>query len=157
MPGLVIAALPWMAVLCVLDLRQHRLPNWLTLPGALVIIGVAALGGHVYAALAGGLSLAALYLVIHLISPQGMGAGDVKLALGTGALTGTFGAATWFLGALAAPVLTIGAGLLAAALARVRSAGASSVASPRRIRLPHGPSMCAAAVLAVVIAMAAGE
>ena len=35
-----------------------------------------------------------------------MGAGDVKLALGLGALTGAFGPDVWLLGALGAPVLT---------------------------------------------------
>lgn len=28
------AVLAWMGVLCVCDVRQRQLPNWLTLPGA---------------------------------------------------------------------------------------------------------------------------
>ena len=64
-----------------------------------------------------------------------MGAGDVKLAIGVGALTGAFGPDVWLLAALAAPLLTA---LWAVALA---SAAGSAV--------PHGPSMCVAAAAAV--------
>ncbi len=37
-----------------------------------------------------------------------MGAGDVKLAIGIGALTGAFGVDVWALAALGAPLLTAG-------------------------------------------------
>ena len=65
-----------------------------------------------------------------------MGAGDVKLALGLGALTGAFGADVWLLGAVGAPALTALFGLLA----RVRT-------------LPHGPSMCVASLAAAALAV----
>jgi leader peptidase (prepilin peptidase)/N-methyltransferase len=80
--------------------------------------------------------LCAVYLPVHLTSPTAMGAGDVKLALGLGALTGCFGADVWFLAALGAPLLT-GAFALVAAL---RRSGPS---------VPHGPSMCLASVAAM--------
>ena len=57
-------------------------------------------------ALAGAVSLFAIYLALHLIAPAAMGAGDVKLAIGIGALTGAFGIDVWSLAALAAPLLT---------------------------------------------------
>ncbi|MBB3039934.1 prepilin peptidase [Hoyosella altamirensis] len=150
---LAVAAVPWMAVLCVIDIRVRRLPNWLTLPGAALIVTVASLAGYGAEAVTGGLGLAGVYLVTHVISPRGMGAGDVKLALGIGALTGTFGLGAWFLCAIGAPLLTVGAGAVAAALVH----RASALSAARRIRLPHGPSMCAAAVVAIGFAVVAGE
>jgi leader peptidase (prepilin peptidase) / N-methyltransferase len=129
------AVLAWAAALTVHDVRHRRLPNALTLPGAAVIFAVAAAQGRGPAALYGALGLAALYLGVHLIAAGGMGAGDVKLAVGLGALTGAFGADVWLLGALGAPALTALFGLLA----RVRT-------------LPHGPSMCVASLSAAALA-----
>nr|WP_237707894.1 A24 family peptidase [Hoyosella subflava] len=142
-----------MAALSIIDIRARRLPNWLTLPGAAVILTVATVSGHGYEAMTGGLGLAGVYLVTHLLSPRGMGAGDVKLALGIGALTGTFGLGAWFLCAVGAPLLTVVAGVVSVAFVR----RASALSQARRIRLPHGPSMCAAAVVAIGFAVAAGE
>ena len=130
------AVLAWAAALTVHDFRRRRLPNALTLPGAVLILAVAAAQGRGPAALCGALGLAALYLAVHLASPGAMGAGDVNLAVGLGALTGAFGADVWLLGALGAPALTALFGLLA----RVRT-------------LPHGPSMCMASLAAAALAV----
>lgn len=125
------AALLWMGALCVYDVRQRRLPNWLTLPGAAVILLGAVTAGRGWPALAGALLLAGMYLLVHLVAPAGMGAGDVKLALALGALTGCFGVEVWLLAALAAPMLT------------------ALIAALRRSAVPHGPSMCLASAAAV--------
>jgi leader peptidase (prepilin peptidase)/N-methyltransferase len=130
------AVLAWATALTLHDLRGRRLPNALTLPGAVLIVGVAAAQGRGPAAVCGALGLAALYLAVHLVAPAAMGAGDVKLAVGLGALTGAFGVDVWLLGALGAPALTAAFGLLAG----VRS-------------LPHGPSMCVASVAATALAV----
>lgn len=130
------AVLVWATALTAIDIRCRRLPNALTLPGAALVLTVATMQGRGAAALCGGVGLAALYLAVHLIAPDAMGAGDVKLALGLGALTGAFGPDVWLLGALGAPVLTA----LAGVLARVRT-------------LPHGPSMCAASLAATALAV----
>ena len=127
------AVLAWAAALSAIDIRHRRLPNPLTLGGAVVLPGVAAIVGRGLPALLGALALAALYLLVHLMAPAAMGAGDVKLALGLGALTGAFGTDVWALAALAAPLLTALAGL----------------ARGRGGPLPHGPAMCLAS-LAVV-------
>ncbi|MEE3063264.1 MAG: A24 family peptidase [Actinomycetota bacterium] len=127
----------WLLVLSCYDVRQRRLPNLLTLPGAGVILVAACWGGRGAFALAGAAALATLYLLVHLISPAGMGAGDVKLAIGVGGLAGCFGAAAWFLAALAAPLLT--------ALLGVAWRGGASV--------PHGPSMCLATAGAAGLAL----
>jgi leader peptidase (prepilin peptidase) / N-methyltransferase len=122
----------WMAALSGYDVRQRRLPNWLTLPGFVVITLVAAGSGHGRAAAVGAGLLAAVYLLAHAGAPAAMGAGDVKLALGLGALTGCFGGQVWLLAAIGAPLLTAAIGV---------------VGGHRRV--PHGPSMCAASAAAV--------
>ncbi|BBY61361.1 prepilin peptidase [Mycolicibacterium sarraceniae] len=132
--------LVWAAGLTVFDVRDRRLPNMLTLPGAVAVLAVAFLDGRGLPALAGALGLAALYLVVHLAIPAGLGAGDVKLALGVGGLTGAFGPDVWLLAALGAPVLTA---LLAAVIA-VRDRSAT---------VPHGPSMCVASLTAAALVL----
>lgn len=131
--GLVVA---WLIALSCCDIRQRRLPNRLTLPGAAAILIGAALAGRGVAALLGGLALAAVYLAVHLVAPTAMGGGDVKLAVGLGGLSGCFGVQAWFLAALGAPLLTAAVGLLW----RLRA-------------VPHGPSMCLATAGAAALAM----
>jgi leader peptidase (prepilin peptidase)/N-methyltransferase len=135
-----VCVLVWLAALSVYDIRERRLPNWLTMPGAAVIVAAAAIHGRGGPAVLGAVVLFAVYVVVHLVSPAAMGAGDVKLAVGIGALTGTFGNDVWVLAALGAPLLT---------------AGWAVVAVLRRSRqtVPHGPSMCVAAVTATALAV----
>ncbi|OBI08499.1 peptidase A24 [Mycolicibacter nonchromogenicus] len=135
-----VAVLVWLTLLSGYDIRQRRLPNWLTLPAAVLVPAVAALVGRGPAALAGAAALAGVYLAVHLIVPTGLGAGDVKLAVALGALTGTFGADVWLLAALAAPLLTGLWGLIVAPAGRART-------------VPHGPSMCLSSALAAALAM----
>ena len=66
----------------------------------------------------GAAALSVVYLLVHLVSPAAMGAGDVKLALGLGALTGCFGADVWLLAAIGAPVLTVAIGVVAGSAGR---------------------------------------
>ena len=132
--------LGWAAALCAIDIRDLRLPNTLTLGGAVAILLAAFWVGRGPAALAGALVLAALYLAVHLITPAGLGGGDVKLALGLGALTGALGPGVWALAALAAPVGTAAVGLAGAARGR-------------RGPIPHGPSMLVASIAAAAPAV----
>jgi leader peptidase (prepilin peptidase) / N-methyltransferase len=131
--------LAWLTALSVFDIRERRLPNWLTLPGAVVVLAVAAAAGRGVPAVLGAVGLAGLYLVVHLVAPSAMGAGDVKLAVGVGALTGAFGYDVWVLAAIAAPLLTA----TWACLALVR----------RQRTVPHGPSMCVATLVAATLAI----
>ncbi|MEB4210500.1 A24 family peptidase [Mycobacterium sp. 94-17] len=143
--GIVAAAavLAWLAALSRHDLRERRLPNALTLPGAAAVLAVATAAGRGPAALAGTVALTTIYLLVHCAAPGAMGAGDVKLALGLGALTGCFGVGAWFLAALGAPLLTA----LLGVLARLRG-GAHTPAA-----VPHGPSMCLASAASVALAL----
>jgi leader peptidase (prepilin peptidase)/N-methyltransferase len=127
----------WLTVLSCYDIRHRRLPNVLTLPGAGVILAGAMCTGRGMPALAGAVALTGLYLLVHGAAPAGMGAGDVKLAIGLGALAGCFGVAVWFLAALGAPLLT--------ALLGMAMRGADAV--------PHGPSMCLATAGAAGVAL----
>ncbi|MGB3522227.1 MAG: A24 family peptidase, partial [Mycobacterium sp.] len=94
------SVLVWLTLLSGYDIRQRRLPNWLTLPAAVLVPAVAAAVGRGPAALVGAAALTGVYLVVHLIAPAGLGAGDVKLAVALGALTGSFGADVWLLAAV---------------------------------------------------------
>ncbi|MGW4095928.1 prepilin peptidase [Mycobacterium sp. NPDC004974] len=129
----------WLLALSGYDIAERRLPNWLTLPGAVLVLVAAAVAGRGLAALVGALALTAAYLVVHLLSPRALGGGDVKLAIGLGAMTGAFGADVWLLAALAAPVCTAVLAL-GAALRGIRT-------------VPHGPSMCAASAAAVALVL----
>jgi leader peptidase (prepilin peptidase)/N-methyltransferase len=136
---LIAVALLWMVALTCYDVRQRRLPNRLTLPGFAVIMLVAAGSGHGPAAALGAGLLAVVYLLVHAAAPTAMGAGDVKLALGLGALTGCFGGDVWLLAAIGAPLLTAVIG----AVARLGWFATS---------VPHGPSMCVASAAALALA-----
>jgi leader peptidase (prepilin peptidase)/N-methyltransferase len=130
----------WAAALAIADTRRRRLPNLLTVPGAVVIVAVAWLGGRGGAALLGGCLLGGLYLAVHLADPGGLGGGDVKLAVGLGALTGALSREVWVLAALGAPILT-------AAL------GVASLLVGRGGVVPHGPSMVLASLAAAALAV----
>ena len=132
------AALLWLAAASGYDIRQRRLPNWLTLPGAVAVLVGAAGFGHGAPALAGAAALTAIYLTVHLAAPGALGAGDVKLAIGVGALTGSFGVEVWLSSTLLASLLTAVIAMVALVLRGAR-------------RVPHGPSMCLAAVVAVTL------
>jgi leader peptidase (prepilin peptidase)/N-methyltransferase len=134
----------WSLCLSVVDFSCRRLPNVLTLPGAAAVVVAAAWDGCVVAALLGGLLLGLLYAGSHLAT-RGIGAGDVKLAVPLGALAATNGGAAWVAAALLAPLATA---VLALALALPHK-GVPRTGLHRTV-VPHGPSMCAATLVAWV-------
>lgn len=130
-----------------IDLDTHRLPNRIVLPGYLVgavLLGAASViardPAQLVTMLAGCAALFALYLVAALISPRGLGFGDVKLAGVLGLFLGHLGVAQLVVGALAAFLL---GGLFAAALLVARRAS-------RTTSIPFGPWMLAGAWLGAV-------
>ncbi|MFJ9708612.1 prepilin peptidase [Streptomyces sp. NPDC101234] len=129
-------------LLAVVDFRVQRLPDPLTLPfaaAALALLGVAALlpehAGHWLTSLYAALALGAAYFVLFLVNPGGMGFGDVKLALGTGAVLGWYGWPTVLLGTFAGFLL---GALYGGALVVVRRAG-------RKTAIAFGPFLIAGA------------
>lgn len=133
----------WCVLLAGADLAARRLPDVLTLPGAGVALLLTAGAGRGWAALLGALALAGPHLVVHLLAPRALGAGDGKLALGLGAAAGACGPDAWLLAAVGAPLLT---GLAGVALVGLRRCSRSAA-------LPHGPGMCLATCLVVVAAV----
>ena len=134
-------------LLAAVDLRVRRLPDPLTLPlagAALVLLGLTALvpehAGEWTTALLGALALGGGYGVLFLINPAGMGFGDVKLALGAGAVLGWYGWPTLMLGTFAGFLL---GALYGGALVVARRAG-------RKTAIPFGPFLIAGAFLGVL-------
>lgn len=122
----VAAVSAWSVSLAAMDIRVRRLPDALTVPPALV--AVAACWWH--PAWCWGL----VWPVMYLVSGDGIGGGDVKLAV-------SLGVACAAAGGLAS---TIGAMGLAGAMTAV-----AALCTGRR-SVPHGPSMLYAAWTVVV-------
>lgn len=140
--AVVAAALSW------IDLTQRRLPNRLVLPGIAasvpLLLGAALLDGAVsrgLGALAGGVVLFALYLVLALVSPRGMGMGDVKLAALVGLFAGYLG---W-----AALLVAAFAGFVAGGLAAL--VGIAAGRATRTTGIPFGPWMLAGLWVSVAL------
>ena len=111
-PGLVLAAMCLLAVcvipLAFIDLAARRLPDVLTglayavvASCLLLAAGLAGDWSRLGRALLGGAAFAGFCLVLFLVSPQGMGPGDVKLAASLGTALGWFGWAAVLGGVLA--------------------------------------------------------
>ncbi|MBT3149856.1 prepilin peptidase [Streptomyces sp. CHD11] len=135
-------------LLAMVDFRVQRLPDPLTLPfagAALVLLGLTALvpehAGEWTTALLGALALGAGYFVLFLINPDGMGFGDVKLALGAGAVLGWYGWPAVMLGTLAA---FVSGALYGGALVVARRAG-------RKTAVPFGPFLIGGAFAGLLI------
>jgi len=131
----------------VIDLERMIIPNRIvypTLAAVAPLLVLAAVTGGSWeplrdAALGGAASFLAL-LVVHLVSPRGMGFGDVRLGGVDGVMLGWLGLRFVFLGVFVGFALgsVIGIGLIAT---RLRS---------RRDALPFGPFMAAGAVVVVL-------
>ncbi|MGY1836444.1 prepilin peptidase [Blastococcus sp. SYSU DS0510] len=133
-------------LLALVDLRHRLLPNRVTGPAAVATAGLllvaAATQGTWDPLLRAGLAAAALFcgfLVMALISPAGLGMGDVKLAALIGLPLGWLGWDAVLLGAVAGFVVQAAVALL---LLLTRRVG-------RRTELPFGPAMLAGAAMAV--------
>jgi len=124
--------------LAIIDVETHKLPNVIVLPGyavGVVLLGTAALLQGDLVGLgrmaAGAGILFAFYFVLAMISPRGMGMGDVKLAGVLGLFLGSLGWGQLAVGAGAAFVL---GGLFSIILLITRRAG-------RKSGIPFGPWM----------------
>jgi len=137
------------AVLAVIDARQRRLPDPLTLPSypvALALLGLAAValpgGGRQFLGALAGMGLAlAFFLLQAVLYPAGMGWGDVKLAGLLGLYLGWLGLTALAAGLFLGYLLAAATGL---ALIAVGRAG-------RKTQLPFGPFLLAGALAAIVL------
>lgn len=150
-PGLVLAAACWLALCAVplafIDAAVRRLPDLLTGPAfagtALLLLAAAAASGHwnpLVRAVLGGIALAGFYLLLALISPSGMGMGDVKAAAALGTMLAWRGWAS-----------VIAGGFVAFPLAAVYGiALLISGRATRKQQMPFGPFMIAGAFLIIL-------
>ncbi|MGH3245738.1 MAG: prepilin peptidase [Trebonia sp.] len=150
-PGLVLAAACWLALcsvpLAFIDVAVRRLPDVLTGAAfggtALLLLAAAAASGNWHAlaqSVLGGIALAGFYLVLALISPSGMGMGDVKAAAGLGTILAWRGWAALIAGGFA--------GFLLAAVYGVTLL--MSGRATRKHQMPFGPFMIAGAFLVLL-------
>ncbi|MEU5131359.1 prepilin peptidase [Streptomyces californicus] len=143
-----LALTPVAVLLAVVDRRVHRLPDPLTLPlaaAAVLLLGGAALlpgaAGSWTSGLLGGLALGGFYFLLFLINPNGMGFGDVKLALALGMALGWYGWAVLFVGGFAGFLFGAAYGL---GLVLLRGAG-------RKTGIPFGPFMITGALAGLLL------
>ena len=138
-------------LLAVTDLRTHRLPDRLLLGASAVLVpalvAAALLGGSpgaLLTSLAGALVPAGVLYALALVMPGGVGLGDVKLLLVTGAWLGhlSVGAAT------VGPVLGLVLGGVASILAVLARR------ATMRSHLPLGPALLAGTALATWLDLA---
>lgn len=134
--------------LAFIDARQRRLPDALTLPSypvALLLLGLAAPavpGGpaRLVHALAGMAAAIAFFGLLLVVSPAGIGLGDVKLAGVLGIYLGWLGLAPFVAGIVAGWLL---AGIAAAGLL-------VSGRATRRSEIPLGPFLIAGSLAAIL-------
>jgi len=145
--ALIVTVLTLAAAAALVDARSGRIPDPLVaaavMPTLLVVASsaIAGSGAHALATVAlGCLAFAGPVFAVHLISPDAMGFGDVKLAAVLGAALG-----------LVDPRL----GLLALCLAAAVTAAVGLVR--RRRSLPFGPGLVLGATAAVLIAGQIGD
>jgi leader peptidase (prepilin peptidase)/N-methyltransferase len=149
------AALPAFILLAILgvqlariDISLHLLPNPLVLSlllGGLVLLLATLLSGYqwndILRAVSGAAILFVIYLVLALISPGGIGMGDVKLAAPVGLYLGYLGWSQLLYGGLLGFIV---GGIASALLLRHRT--------EKPVEVAYGPSMLAAATAVAVFA-----
>jgi leader peptidase (prepilin peptidase) / N-methyltransferase len=134
--------------LAFIDARERRLPDVITLPSypvAAGLLGLAAVfvpggGARLLHAAAGMVAALVFFGVLVLISPRGLGLGDVKLAGLCGGYLGWLGLAAFLAGMFTAWLLAALAGLSLLAMRR----------ATRRSEFPFGPFLVAGTLLAVL-------
>lgn len=135
-------------VLGTVDVIEKRLPDAVVLSAlvvtALLLAAAAAVTGDwglLLRAVLGAAALFALYFLLALISPSGIGMGDVKLAALVGLVLGSVGWPVWLAGALAGFVVGGVVSLVALLTRRVTLRGS----------VPFGPSMLAGLYIAILL------
>lgn len=150
--AILIAHLGLLAVglwLFVIDARTHRLPNKIVLPTLVVTLLAVTLEAMLSAqtaalvrALLGMLALGGFYLLLRMISREGMGGGDVKLAALIGLVLAWHSWQTLLLGAASAFVMASAYVLILLALGK----------ATRHSRVAFGPWMIIGAILGIAVA-----
>jgi leader peptidase (prepilin peptidase)/N-methyltransferase len=134
--------------LALIDLDTHTLPNKIVLPSYLAVAGLLVIASALEAdwvrlltAALGMIVLFGFYFLLAMISPRGMGFGDVKLAGVIGMLLGWLGWAALVVGGFSAFLLGGVFSILLIAAKRVHRKGG----------IPFGPWMIAGAFVGVAV------
>ncbi len=148
-----------LVTLAAVDLRVYRIPDRINFPS--MAIGFAAIvvasivqgrGGTIASAAVGGFLYASMLFLAHVISPRGMGWGDVKLAWLMGFYLGwrghePGGAVELVIGALRGVLLGAALGsILGVVIGGVYAIARRST----KVVFPYGPSLAAGCIIAVV-------
>ncbi|HEY2579548.1 MAG TPA: A24 family peptidase [Streptosporangiaceae bacterium] len=152
-PGLTLAAMCWLAVCAIplgyVDAAVKRLPDVLTGPAFAGTAGLLLIASAMHShwailgrCLLGGVAFAAFCFLLLLVSPSGMGLGDVKLAASLGAALAWLSWTALIAGIFAGFLL--GAVYGAALLIRGRAS--------RKTQIPFGPFMIVGTFLVLLIA-----
>jgi leader peptidase (prepilin peptidase)/N-methyltransferase len=145
--------------LAAVDLRVYRIPDRINFPAmgiGFVLIAVAALVDGIpetiVGAALGGLLYSSMLFLAHVISPRGMGWGDVKLAWLMGFFLGWFGHEGGSFGdQLVGPLRGVLLGAVIGSVLGVVTGGAYAVARrSTKVVFPYGPSLAAGCLIAVV-------
>ena len=138
-------------LLCLIDMKHRLLPNAIVYPSfviAVLLLSVAAIVGQDPRALGraglGGLVLFGFFLLSAVVTPTGVGMGDVKLAAVVGLYLGYLGWSAVIIGALAAFVFAALAGLVLMLAGR----------ADRKSTVPFGPALFAGSVVGVALTWA---
>ena len=138
----VLTAVGWTLSVCAVDIRTLRIPPAVAAGGVAPVVTAGLAGADWTDMAAGATGSTLLYLVLRLVSPSGLGGGDLRLAPTCGALSAVAGPWGWTLGTGGAFLLT---GLLAVPVLAVRLLRGRDRAPDG---VPHGPGMtlCSAAI-----------
>jgi leader peptidase (prepilin peptidase) / N-methyltransferase len=145
--------------LAAVDLRVYRIPDRINFPamgaglGAIVVASL--VDGRpetIVGALVGGILYAGMLFLAHIISPRGMGWGDVKLAWLMGFYLGWFGYEGGGLGAhLLGPFRAVLVGAAVGSVLGVVSGAAYALARrSTKVVFPYGPSLAAGCLIALL-------
>ncbi|MEX2100630.1 MAG: A24 family peptidase [Acidimicrobiia bacterium] len=147
LPAYIVLAVA-LVVLSAIDLETYLLPNRIVYPLWFVSIGlfaIAAIGddnwdAYVRGLLAGAIAFAAFF-TLHIVSPRGMGFGDVKLSFVLGLSLGWLGWGEALLGLFLGFLYGAVIGILLV-VTRIRA---------RNQQLPFGPFLAAGAMTAILV------
>jgi leader peptidase (prepilin peptidase) / N-methyltransferase len=145
--------------LAAVDLRVYRIPDRINFPSMAIGFGAIAVAavlegepGTIVSAAIGGLLYASMLFLAHLISPRGMGWGDVKLAWLMGFYLGWWGheggsVLELVLGPLRVVLLGAAIGSI---LGVVIGGGYAIARRSAKVVFPYGPSLAAGCLIAVI-------
>jgi leader peptidase (prepilin peptidase)/N-methyltransferase len=130
-----------------IDLEHYIIPNRVLYPAMFICLPLLVLAaalqdqwGNLERALIGGAAAWAFFLILHLVSPRGMGFGDVRLSFLLGLFLGWLDLRHVFLGVFFGFLLGSIVGVVLLALRR----------RGRKDHIPFGPFLAAGAVIAVL-------